>query len=94
MTQRCLYVGDKLSSELMLQLTATDGGVVQVTRLTTALTEPVLTSLQLSWGQWRASQDCLTGFGKTTHPREYFVNCRLLNSSPVTPVIHEVPLIT
>ena len=50
MTQRCLYVGDKLSSELMLQLTATDGGVVQVTRLTTALTEPVLTSLQLELG--------------------------------------------
>ena len=50
MTQRCLYVGDKLSSELMLQLTATDGGVVQVTRLTTALTEPVLTLLQLELG--------------------------------------------
>ena len=50
MTQRCLYVGDKLSSELMLQLTATDGGVVQVTRFTKPLTEPVLTSLQLELG--------------------------------------------
>jgi hypothetical protein len=49
-TQRCLYVGDKLSSELILQLTATDGGVVQVTRLPIALTDPMSTSLQLELG--------------------------------------------
>ena len=47
MTQRCLYIGDNLSSELISQLTATDGGVVQVTRLRTLLTDPILTSLQL-----------------------------------------------
>ena len=50
MTQRCLYVGDKLSSELILQLTATDGGVVQVMRLPTELADPMLTSLQLELG--------------------------------------------
>ena len=50
MTQRCLYVGDKLSSEMMLQLTASDGGVVQVTRLPTALVDPTSTSLQLELG--------------------------------------------
>ena len=50
MTQRCLYVGDKLSSEMMLQLTASDGGVVQVTRLPTALIDPTSTSLQLELG--------------------------------------------
>ena len=50
MTQRCLYVGDKLSSEMKLQLTATDGEVVQVTRLPTALTDPMSTSLQLELG--------------------------------------------
>ncbi|MEC7075452.1 MAG: hypothetical protein VXW94_03415 [Pseudomonadota bacterium] len=50
MTQRCLYVGDKLSSEMMMQLIATDGGVVQVTRLSTALTDPMSTSLQLELG--------------------------------------------
>jgi hypothetical protein len=49
-TQRCLYVGDKLSSEMMLQLTASDGGVVQVTRLPTALIDPTSTSLQLELG--------------------------------------------
>ena len=50
MTQRCLYVGDKLSSELILQLIATDGGVDQVTRLPTALIDPMLTSLRLELG--------------------------------------------
>ena len=50
MTQRCLYVGDKLSSEMMLQLTASDGGVIQVTRLPTALIDPTSTSLQLELG--------------------------------------------
>ena len=50
MTQRCLYVGDKLSSESVSHLAATDGGVVQVTRLPTALTDPMSTSLQLEWG--------------------------------------------
>ena len=50
MTQGCLYVGDKLSSELILQLTATDGGVVQVTRLSTVLVDPMSTSLQLELG--------------------------------------------
>ena len=50
MTHRCLYVGDKLSSKLMLQLTATDGGVVQVTRLPTVLADPMSTSLQLELG--------------------------------------------
>ena len=50
MTQRCLYVGDKLSSEMMLQLTASDGGVVQVTRLPAALIDPTSTSLQLELG--------------------------------------------
>ena len=50
MTQCCLYVGDKLSSEMMLQLTASDGGVVQVTRLPTALIDPTSTSLQLELG--------------------------------------------
>jgi len=49
-TQRCLYVGDKLSSEMMLQLTASDGGVVQVTRLPAALIDPTSTSLQLELG--------------------------------------------
>ena len=47
MNQRCLYIGDNLSSELISQLTATDGGVVQVTRLPTLLTDPTSTSLQL-----------------------------------------------
>ena len=50
MTQRCLYVGDKLSSDLILQLTATDGGVVQVTRLPTVLADTISTSLQLELG--------------------------------------------
>ena len=50
MTQRCLYLGDKLSSEMMLQLTASDGGVIQVTRLPTALIDPTSTSLQLELG--------------------------------------------
>ena len=47
MTQRCLYVGDKLSSDLMSQLTTTDGGVVQVTRLPNVLADTMSTSLQL-----------------------------------------------
>ena len=47
MTQPCLYIGDNLSSELISQLTATDAGVVQVTRLRTLLTDPTSTSLQL-----------------------------------------------
>ena len=51
MTQRCLYVGDKLSSKLISQLTATDGGVVQVTRLPTVLADPMSTSLQLELGR-------------------------------------------
>jgi hypothetical protein len=46
-TQRCLYIGDNLSSELISQLTATDGGVAHVTRLRTLLTDPTSTSLQL-----------------------------------------------
>ncbi len=50
MTQRCLYVGDKLSSDLISQLTATDGGVVQVTRLPTVLADTRSTSLQLELG--------------------------------------------
>ena len=50
MTQCCLYVGDKLSSKMILQLTATDGGVVQVMRLPTELADPMLTSLQLELG--------------------------------------------
>ncbi len=50
MTQRCLYVGDSLSPKLILQLTATDGGVVQVTRLPTVLADPMSTSLQLELG--------------------------------------------
>jgi hypothetical protein len=49
-TQRCLYVGDKLSSDLISQLTATDGGVVQVTRLPTVLADTRSTSLQLELG--------------------------------------------
>jgi len=49
-TQRCLYVGDKLSSDLILQLTATDGGVVQVTRLPTVLADTMSTWLQLELG--------------------------------------------
>jgi len=49
-TQRCLYVGDKLSSDLILQLTATDGGVVQVTRLPNVLADTMSTSLQLELG--------------------------------------------
>ena len=47
MTQRCLYVGDKLSSDLMSQLTTTDGGVIQVTRLPNVLADTMSTSLQL-----------------------------------------------
>ena len=35
---------------MILQLTATDGGVVQVMRLPTALADPMLTSLQLELG--------------------------------------------
>ena len=50
MTQRCLYVGDNLSTELVSQLTATDGGVVQVTRWPNVLADPVPTSLQLELG--------------------------------------------
>ena len=50
MTQRCLYVGDKLSSDLISQLTASDGGVVQVTRLPTVLADTRSTSLQLELG--------------------------------------------
>ena len=50
MTQRCLYIGDKLSPQVAAQLTATDGGVVQVTRLPTALTDQVSASLQLELG--------------------------------------------
>ena len=50
MTQRCLYVGDKLSSDLIVQLTAADGGVVQVTRLPTVLADTMSTSLQLELG--------------------------------------------
>ena len=50
MTHRCLYVGDKLSSKLISQLTATGGGVVQVTRLPTVLADPMSTSLQLELG--------------------------------------------
>ena len=50
MTQRCLYVGDKLSSDLMSQLTTTDGGVVQVTRLPNVLADTMSTSLQLELG--------------------------------------------
>ena len=50
MTQRCLYVGDNLSTELVSQLTATDGGVVQVTRLPTVLTDQMSTSLQMELG--------------------------------------------
>lgn len=47
MNQCCLYIGDNLSSDLISQLTVTDGGVVQVTRLPTALPKPTSTSLQL-----------------------------------------------
>ena len=50
MTQRCLYVGDKLSSDLIVQLTAADGGVVQVTRLPTVLADTMSSSLQLELG--------------------------------------------
>jgi len=49
-TQRCLYVGDKLSSDLIVQLTAADGGVVQVTRLPTVLADTMSSSLQLELG--------------------------------------------
>ena len=94
MTQRCLYVGDKLSSEMMLQLTATDGGVVQVTRLPTALTDPMSTSLQLELGSVEGQSRLLDWLRQNDPPREYCVNCRLLNSSPATPGIREVPLIT
>jgi len=48
--QRCLYVGDHLSSELILQLKATDGGIFQVTRLPTVLADPMSMSLQLELG--------------------------------------------
>ena len=50
MTQRCLYIGEKLSSKVILQLIATDGGVVHVTRLPTVLADPMSTSLQLELG--------------------------------------------
>ena len=50
MTQRCLYVGDTLSSDLIVQLTAADGGVVQVTRLPTVLADTMSSSLQLELG--------------------------------------------
>ena len=50
MNQRCLYVGDNLSSELKSQLTVNDGGVVQVTRLPAVLADPKSTLLQLELG--------------------------------------------
>ena len=50
MTQRCLFIGDNLSSALVSKLTATDGGVVQVTRLPTASADPMSTSLLLELG--------------------------------------------
>ena len=50
MNPACLYLGDNLSSELISQLTATDGGIVQVTRSPAVLSDPILTSLQLELG--------------------------------------------
>ena len=68
MTQRCLYVGDNLSTELISQLTATDGGVVQVTRFTKPLTEPVLTSLQLELGSVEGQSRLLDWLRQTDSP--------------------------
>ena len=83
MTQRCLYVGDNLSLDLISQLTVNDGGVVQVTRLPTLLADQVSTSLQLDLGSvegqsrlldWLRQNDAPTRFLCELQPFE-FINC-------------------
>jgi len=68
-TQRCLYLGDNLSPELILQLTATDGGVVQATRLSIVIAGPVSTSLTLELGSVEGQSRLLDWLRQNDTPR-------------------------
>ena len=76
MTRSYLYVGDKLSSEVPAQLTATDRRIVQVTRLPIVLGDHVSATIQLQMGSVEGRSRLLYWFRQNEAPARIFCGLR------------------